>query len=75
MNMKHVGDIKVKNESNGAINMLGVYHGDDVVVGTFSDQNAVSEVIGYKTFDGQIADQIDDHTFKIRNTGEILRKV
>ena len=73
--MKLVGYIKVKSESTGRILELPVYHGEPIATGTFAEPDDVVVPVGYKSSDGHIFDQIDDHTFKVRDTGEIFRKV
>jgi len=73
--MKLVNHIKVKSESTGYILELPVYHGKPVDTHTLAEPHDVTVPIGYKTSDGFIFDQIDDYTFKVRETGEIFRKV
>jgi len=72
--MKKAGTIKVKNESN-EIQELVVYHGDPIATGTFSNPNDVSVDVFYFTSSRLAVDPVDNQTFKVRDTGEILRKI
>lgn len=67
--------VDVVSEATGYRLQLPGYYGESIVTGTFSDPNDVSRDVSYVTANGWIVDQVDDQAFKVRETGEILRKV
>jgi hypothetical protein len=54
---------------------LAVFHAPPVYTGAFGDPNDETVASFYFTLDGDSVDNVGDQTFKVRDTGEILRKV